>query len=204
MSEDREHFIARYASAEVPWDIGHPDRELVRVLATGAYPGPESSVLELGCGTGTNAIELARRGYLVTAVDFVPAAIRKARDKAQAAGVEVDFREADLTRTDLGGPYDALFDRGLYHGIRRQRLSAFLDMLCDVTGPGTRWLCLAGNAKEQAEYGPPRVHEQEIRAELGPLFDVLEMREYWSGVAEQKNPTLWWSILMERRAGGGA
>lgn len=204
MSEDREHFIARYADGEVPWDIGRPSRELVRVLSSGGFLAPGGTVLDMGCGTGTNAIELARRGYVVTAVDFVPTAIQKARDKAKAAGVEVDFRDGDLTRIDLGGPYDALFDRGLYHGIRKESLSPFLDVLRRITKPGARWLCLAGNANEQTEYGPPRVHEHEFRAELAPLFDVLEVREFRFGDDEQESPPLAWSILMERKADDGA
>jgi SAM-dependent methyltransferase len=55
-------------------------------------------VLDIGCGTGRHAVELARRGYAVTGVDLSGAQLKKARSKAQAAGVTVDFQRADARR----------------------------------------------------------------------------------------------------------
>ncbi len=185
----------RYASGVTPWDTGRPSDELVRVLDSGLLPG--RTVLELGCGTGTNSLEFARRGYQVTAVDVVDLPVARARDKAQRAGLRVDFRVGDLTELDLGGPYDVLFDLGLYHGIRRRNLVAFLETLRRVTRPGTRWLSLAGNARETLEEGPPVVSEVEFRSELGPLFRFVDVREFRMDLAPGFQP-LAWSILMER------
>ncbi len=56
------------------------------------------AVLDIGCGTGRHAVELARRGYAVTGVDLSGAQLKKARSKAQAAGVTVDFQQADARR----------------------------------------------------------------------------------------------------------
>jgi len=190
-------FEKSYRTGETPWDSGIPSAELVRVLDEGLLPG--KTVLEIGCGTGTNAIALARRGYRVTAVDFVDMAVRRAREKAQQAGVEIDFRVGDATRIDLGGPYDVVFDRGVYHGIRTRNLPAFLRMLKRVTRKGSRWLCLAGNAKEPMEEGPPVVSEQEFRSELEPLFHILEVREFRFTLDRKDFRPLAWSILMERR-----
>ena len=52
--------------------------------------------LDLGCGNGRHALWLAERGWRVTAVDFSTEALRQARERAAAAGVEVDWVEADL------------------------------------------------------------------------------------------------------------
>src|SRR5947209_18506092 len=113
-------FEKSYATGETPWDSGIPSAELVRVLDAGLLPG--KTVLEIGCGTGTNAIALARRGYRVTAVDFVDLAVRRAREKAHQAGVEIDFRGGDPTRIDLGGPCGNVFNRGVHRGIRARKL----------------------------------------------------------------------------------
>lgn len=169
-------FEKSYRSGDTPWDSGIPSAELVRVLDAGLLPG--RPVLEIGCGTGTNAIAFARRGYRVTAVDYVDLAVQRARENARRAGVEIDFRIGDATRMDLGGPYDVVFDRGVYHGIRTRELSAFLKLLERVTRSGTRWLCLAGNAKEPMVNGPPVVSEREFRTELEPMFKILEVREF--------------------------
>ena len=60
-------FEKSYQTGDTPWDSGVPSAELIRVLDAGLLPG--KTVLEIGCGTGTNAIGFARRGYRVTAVD---------------------------------------------------------------------------------------------------------------------------------------
>src|SRR3989442_7092972 len=122
-----------------------------------------------------------------------------AREKAQQAEVEIDFRVGDATRMDLGSPYDGVFDRGVYHGIRTRDLPAFLRMLKRVTRKGSRWLCLAGNAKEPMDDGPPVVSEEEFRSELGPLFKFIEVREFRFPLDREDFRPLAWSILMERR-----
>src|SRR5437899_11542967 len=129
-------FEKSYATGDTPWDSGRPSAELVRVLDAGLLPG--KTVLEIGCGTGTNAIELARRGYQVTAIDLVDLAVRRAKDTAQRAGVDSDFRVGDATRMDLGGPFDVVFDPGLHHGNRAWNLEGFRKMLKRVTRPGCR------------------------------------------------------------------
>src|ERR1041384_5220544 len=190
-------FAERYAQGKIPWDSGKPSEQLVRVLDAGTLTG--TTVLEIGCGTGTNAIELARRGFKVTAADYVEQAIQAARDKAHAAKVKIDFRVADVVKDDLGGPYDILFDRGVYHHLRTEDLKGFQEFLKRVTRGGSWWLSLAGNPKEKIENGPPVVHESEIRAELGPLFDIVELREFRFSTNSADFRPLAWSILMRRK-----
>jgi methyl halide transferase len=186
----------RYVDGDAPWDSGRPSSELIRVVQAGLLPG--QTALEFGCGTGTNAVELARRGYQVTAVDLVDVAIDRAREKARRDGMTIDFRLGDLTQLNLGGPYDVLFDRGVYHTIRMRNLPGFLTTLQRVTRQGSRWLSLAGNPREPREAGPPTVREEEIRSELGPLFNILDLHEFRFDLGQNFRP-LAWSILMERR-----
>jgi 2-polyprenyl-3-methyl-5-hydroxy-6-metoxy-1,4-benzoquinol methylase len=69
--------------------------------------------LDLGCGTGTNAITLTRHGWQVTGVDFAPKAIRQARRKAAADDLEIEFHVADVADLRmLSGPYDYVLDIG--------------------------------------------------------------------------------------------
>lgn len=194
---EHTNFAERYAQGETPWDSGQPSEELLRILNAGKLTG--RTVLEIGCGTGTNAIELARRGFQVTAVDIVDQAIQAARKKARKAKPTVDFRVADVLQDDLGGPYDILFDRGVYHCLRTVDLKRFQDFLKRATHPGSWWLSLDGNAKEDLEDGPPVVTEPEIRTELGPLFDILELREFHFTTNKTDFHPLAWSILMRRK-----
>jgi ubiquinone/menaquinone biosynthesis C-methylase UbiE len=55
----------------------------------------EITILDIGCGTGRHAIELTKRGYKVTGVDLSDSQLQRAREKAEAAGLEIDFRKMD-------------------------------------------------------------------------------------------------------------
>jgi methyl halide transferase len=189
----------RYREGTTPWDSGIPSQELQRVLKEEGISPCRS--LELGSGTGTNAVFLAQQGFDVTAVDCASLALQRARDKAAVAGVNVIWIEADVQNFGAGlPPFDFVFDRGCYHCCRRVDLPGYLMTLQNVTRPGSRYLSLCGNANEQSEgQGPPRVTEEEIRAELGGLFEIDHIREFHfedpGGVAGP----LGWSVLMTRK-----
>jgi SAM-dependent methyltransferase len=198
MDFDQRGFEEHYAKGSTPWDTDEVDPVLIHVLDGGQLPG--KTVLEIGCGTGTNAIEFARRAYDVVAVDFVQQAVDAAKRKANAAKARVAFKRADVLKDDLGGPYDVLFDRGVYHGLRLANLRRFQEVLEKVTRRGTRWFTLAGNAKEESKgMGPPRVHEHEFRAELGGLFDFISIREFRFGTDKDEFRPLGWAVLMQRK-----
>jgi SAM-dependent methyltransferase len=63
-------------------------------------------ILDVGCGTGRHAIELAQRGYSVTGVDLSPNMLDKAREKARKAGVDVDFKVADARKLPFADEFD--------------------------------------------------------------------------------------------------
>ena len=197
MSE-RFDFTERYAKGDTPWDSGRPSTELLGALDGGKLKG--KTALEIGCGTGLNAIELATRGFRVTAVDPVEQPLKIARGRARDAKVTVDFRVADFLKDDLGGPYDVLFDRGVYHVLRRIDLEGFQKAIERVTRPGSLWLSLSGNANEkESEEGPPVVTEEEIRAELSPLFDILDLHEFRFDTNKGDFRPLAWSVLAQRK-----
>jgi SAM-dependent methyltransferase len=68
---------------------------------------PGASILDVGCGTGRHAIELARRGYAVTGLDLSLEMLARAAAGAEAAGVRVDWVRADATRFTMPKPFDA-------------------------------------------------------------------------------------------------
>src|SRR5207302_243222 len=99
----------RYATGDVPWDSGQPSAELMRVL--GEWKIQPCRALEMGCGTGENAVYLARQGFDVTAFDLAPLAIERAERKIRAAGVNVRLLKADVFNLpDVGPPFPFVFD----------------------------------------------------------------------------------------------
>jgi SAM-dependent methyltransferase len=197
---DPSRWDERYDRGETPWDTDQPSSELLRVLRE-ASVAPCRAV-ELGCGTGANAVWLAGQGFDVTALDVSSRAIERARQRAAAAGVAVCFLTADVLRPpeELAGPFDFFFDRGCYHVVRREDVAAYLATLRRLTRPGSVGLVLAGNAREPHDPGPPTVSEQEIRAELGSLFDIVLLREFRFDQVEAVGVRfLAWSCLVRRQ-----
>jgi len=63
-------------------------------------------IIDIGCGTGRHAIELTKRGYNVTGVDLSENQIKRARGKAQEAGVTIDFQIQDARNLSFAGEFD--------------------------------------------------------------------------------------------------
>ena len=186
-----------YRRGTPSWETGRPADELVRVVEEGLLrPG---RVLELGCGTGADALWLARQGFEVTAVDSSPTALERARTRAELAGVLARFVLADVFEfAQEAGQFDLVYDAGFYHFIRRVDLERFLDMLWHVTRPGSFYLALVGRAGERAAGGPPRVSRQQVRRELGRLFEFVHLRPFRFESPRRKEGYLGWSCLMQR------
>jgi SAM-dependent methyltransferase len=191
----------RYQKGDTPWETGLPSSELQRVLAEAAIQ--PCRAVELGCGTGASAVWLSEQGFDVTALDLSAAAIDRAHQRAKDASVRVNFLVADVLRPppDLAGPFDFFFDRGCYHAVRRDDVAAYVGTLRRLTHAGTTGLVLAGNAREIHEPGPPVVTEEQIRAELGTLFEVVRLREFRFDQVEAVGARfLGWSCLLRRMA----
>jgi methyl halide transferase len=194
----------RYVDADTPWDSGIPSEELTRFVDAGLVK--PCRALELGCGTGTNAIFLAQRGFQVTAVDISETAINKAKEKAEKAGVSIELIRADVTDFSAAGkPFKFVFDRGTYHVVRNFNIGGLQRTLSTVVEPGGYYLVLAGNANEDAppDKGPPRVAAHELCKELEfDCFDLVSLEEaHFHGIkidGEQYSPLAWKAILRRR------
>lgn len=112
-----------YAIGFTPWEqmaepaIAGQIAGLIAHEEDGREP-PYGRVLDLGCGSGIWAVELAERGWQVTGVDFVPKALRRARERAKKAGVEVQLVEGDVTdlgTAGVGSGFRLLLDFGCFH-----------------------------------------------------------------------------------------
>jgi len=113
--------------------------ELAKLVESGCIsPG---RAIDLGCGTGKDAIYLARQGFEVTGVDFIPAAIKTARQKAQAAGVEVTFIQDDLTNLrHVRGTFDLLLDFGALNDLNQKGRDSYVHNVLPLAHPGSRYL----------------------------------------------------------------
>lgn len=115
-----------YSEGDVPWDDPLPPPEVIE-LVEGRPPG---RALDLGCGYGRASIYLARLGWEVDGIDFVPQAVAVAAERARDAGVDVRFHIASVTDLDfLAGVYDFVLDVGCVHVLDEKGLAQYHDQL---------------------------------------------------------------------------
>jgi SAM-dependent methyltransferase len=195
-----ERWDSAYRGGGKPgWDTGRPSTDLKAAVEDGSLK--PCRALELGCGTGTNAIYLAQQGFDVTAIDIAPTALAVAEEKAKAAGVKVRWLLADVLAPPKLPPADLVYDRGCYHGVRRTNAAEYVATVKGLTKPGSRVLIQAGNANEPPpHYGPPRVKESELRADFSDSFDFEWLRETRFDTTDPARTGAWaWSVLLRRK-----
>jgi methyl halide transferase len=163
-----------YASTEPPpWDTGTPDPMLVEMIESRAIA--PARTLEVGCGTGTNAIYLAEHGFDVVGVDVAPLAIENARARAQG---RCRFEIMDfLHETPPGGPFEFVFDRGCFHTFDEDDERArFAHNVAAVLVDGGLWLSLIGSTEgAPRELGPPRRSAREVMNAIEPSLEILKL-----------------------------
>jgi len=156
---------ASYQEGPAPWDVGRPQPAVVRLAAEGGFAG---AVLDVGCGTGENALHLASLGLPVLGVDVAGTALAIARAKADDRGIEVEFAAADALQLQrLGRTFATVLDCGLFHtfdGDERQRYAASLASVTEHTG--TLYVLCFSDAGPDT--GPHPVSREELRAAFTP------------------------------------
>jgi cyclopropane fatty-acyl-phospholipid synthase-like methyltransferase len=128
---------------------------------------PAGRSLDLGCGTGTNTIYLAQKGWDATGIDFVPRAIATAKKKAGAAGLSPRLIVGDVTRlTELGigAGYDLLLDLGCFHSIPDAGRDAYVRGASAVASSGATMLLFGFiRRKKSTRLGPRGLAPSEVR-----------------------------------------
>jgi len=176
MPEDRppHDFDAMYRAGSVPWDIGGPQPEVVRLLEEGDLVG---DVIDVGCGTGENALFLASRGRRVLGVDGSAVAIDLARGKALARGLAVPFLVADaLDLARVHRRFETAIDCGLFHVFGPEQRRAYAQSLCEVLSPGSTVHVLCFSDEEPPGPGPYRISESDLRAAFRSIFALMRLR----------------------------
>ncbi len=170
----RRDFEASYRSGDAPWDIGGPQPEVVRLEESGRLVG---SVLDIGCGTGENALYLAGRGHAVFGLDGSATGIELARRKAAERGLPVQFHVWDaLELGRLRRSFETVIDVGLFHTFADEERRRYALSLAEVTAPGSDLFILCFSTEEPPGPGPRRIDEYEVRDAFRSLFATMEVQ----------------------------
>ena len=196
---DENSFKERYQAGDTPWDIGKPDSNLIRTVTT--TPIKPCKALEIGCGTGDNAVWLSQQDFQVLGIDTSEIAIAKAEEKASKANAKCAFLVSDIPTSRVeGGPFGFAFDRGCFYTLgsdeERIRFAENVDGHLEKDG---LWLSLLGNADEQRDGpGPPQRSARDIVNAVEPYFEILSLVTGYFG-SNRPNPPRAWVCLMRKR-----
>lgn len=199
-----EYWDKRYREGDIPWDTDAINGHLTAVLEErGIQP---CAVLEIGCGTGTNAIWLAQQGFDVTAVDVSDEAIRMAGQKAAEAGVGCRFIAACAMNMEIeGDPFEFAYDCGCLHVYHTPwARSAVAATVARHLASDGLWLSVIGSADgAPREGGPARQTASAIVAAVEPHFEILELKATRYGVGSDAAPEAWRCLMRKRRQWSG-
>jgi SAM-dependent methyltransferase len=181
-----------YRFFRMPWEIG-PRGELVELVTSGRLkPG---RAVDLGCGTGANAVFLARQGFDVTGIDFAPAGLAKTVKAAEAAGVSVEVVCADLTALDPDlGPFDLLVDYGTFDDLSDVDRARYVKSVSRLAHPGSEFLlwCFEWPLRRRDRWtGMRTIEPGEVQRRFGAQWDFErlggsqrpDMRKFIAGSA---------------------
>src|SRR5712691_9515457 len=138
-----------------PWDVGRPQPTFIELVRAGELS--KGGVLDVGCGTGENALYLAGNGFSVIGVDLSNRAIAVARAKAAERKLKVEFQVGNALSLDFkDGAFDNVTDSGLFHTFPDNERPIYAREIARVLVTSGRYFMLCFSEKEPTDWGGPR------------------------------------------------
>jgi SAM-dependent methyltransferase len=188
-----------YKTGNLPWDTNEPDEHLVKLVGTKTIlPG---KALDVGCGTGTNSLWLARQGFSVLGVDIAQAAIDLANLKNTDESLSCEFACIDFMHDNsLAQSFDLVFDRGCFHSFdKEEERLLFAKQVSRVLKTNGIWVSLIGSTEgAPRETGPPRRSANDVVKAIEPDLEILELRSVFFQAKLPFIPQAWLCIARKR------
>ena len=163
------------AVESMPWFYPELDDDLKQALDELRLH--EGHALDLGTGPGTQAIQLAQRGFDVTATDLSNAAIRLASARAETQGLGITWQQDDILSSRLTGPFDLIFDRGCFHVLPPERRQEYISTVAGLLKPGGFFFLKCFSQLQPGTQGPNRFTPAHIQSAFSSQLEVCSVSE---------------------------
>jgi len=159
----------RYLLGKTPWDTGISPPELIEYLENHS-PG---RALDLGCGTGTNALTISKYGWEVIGVDASYLAIRRAQAKVRQQDIRVVFERLDVSRLKgIRGKFDLILDIGCFHALSPKARMRYIQRIAQLIGSGGAYLLYTWLA-DPNDSRSPLPDADGIKRSFSPYFALI-------------------------------
>lgn len=164
---------------DLPWAHEAPTLFLAEIC----QQRPPGRVLDIGCGAGTDSVYLAKRGWDVTALDFMPKALEFTATRARDAGVTVRAVQADITQWTVPEPFDLVLDHGLLHNVDPHRYPGYRERVLEALGADADFILLHWHPRYP---GQPSGRMGPRRASRAAILDFFapELQERYFAMEE--------------------
>ena len=162
---------------DLPWHDPEPPALLAAALDARAGPG---AALDIGCGAGTYSLYMAQRGYHVTAVDFMPQAIRLLRDRIAETSLAIDPVHADIKSWTTDAGFDVILDVGCLHSLPMSDRTVYRQQVVRWLKPGGDFILVHCGSRgwwDRWPVGPHRVSRADVAALFAPELLLHEYRD---------------------------
>lgn len=169
---DVSFFDEAYRGTGAGWDIGKPRPFFAPLVDAGTISG---SVLDIGCGTGSDSVYFASRGLEVTGLDGSGVAIERARAKAREQGVSARFIQGDALRlSELNETFDTVVECGLLHVFSDENMARLVREVHAVLRPSGRYVVACFS--DQASFdGPRKLSQQQLETLFADGWEIESM-----------------------------
>ena len=190
--EDWENF---YNIGHMPWDRSLPQEELIKIIRE--YSILPCNVLDIGCGTGSSSIQLAKNGYNVTSIDVSSIAIDLAKNKIDSE--KVNFKVGDILKQDWNDVFDFVIDIGCFH-YNYNFNSKFVELVSKNLCDNGIWFSTIGSIERRPPYTfppltPPAHSIHDIVNLVDPFFEIISIKTFNDG----GQGSSFWSCFMRKR-----
>src|SRR5262245_2777127 len=174
----QETFYKRAKSAkDLPWHRDSPDGFIGEVVETRAKPG---RALDLGCGSGVFSVWLAKKGYEVTGLDFIPRAVEMSKERAAAEGVHLNLVNTDLLAWTAPTQFDVVVDSGCLHSLIGGNVRRYKEQLLRWLAPGGDYVLGHFGKRHLLDWrpvGPTRRTREQLVQLFAPELEVVKHQQ---------------------------
>lgn len=188
---DWDRVYEKYPKEEIPWEANEAEPLFLEFF--NQHKDEIKTALDVGCGSGTYSVFLAKNGVDVKAFDFTKKAIDNAVELAKIENVNIDFSIEDFYNFQ-GKSYDLVFDRGVFHHQEVLKRERYIEKIYRMTKKYYVLICFSDEHKKSWNH----FSGKEIVEMFSDIFDILAIKPFVHVHPHDGKEVHKWFVVMKK------